>query len=431
MTTLNFENVNSFNINRTFFFATEKSNMRIDYTSLTNIINAYNGNVTIYPTYSLDGEDVRMDGIKGDSPALYVAIMDSVHKYFERIEEKGISLNITEKEVINILCDILHLSDDREEAIANLSEYVDMYDSESDITNLEDSQVALMEYLPVFYDTTESAYTYYREVMRLTPEVELSDIQYAFYRLQDAMAFQKNMAKETVKNGVEIMASATFMDVNRVEIAKNVSESLKRSMDGIRDFSEASRSAIESLIVSLDTYVANPDEEVWTYMWKKPLRELKDNLFMHDTHIQEVMRKAMKPKAKRELVSFEEWEDTVSVSRYIHRIESQAFLYFNDLVKIDGSVLADMYIDSACEDSAIVSEVVTSENISLFISNALDDLDEDLDDRLLSSASIVLSIDKKRYKFDVTHALYAIYEDEFKDAGYTEEEIEEVNEVEF
>ena len=292
---LNFERVESFDINHTFFFTTEKSNMRIDYTSLTNIINAYNGEITIYPTYSLDGEDVRMEGIKGDSPALYVAIMDSVIKY---CEAAGKDKN-TEKEIINILCVILHLSNDRDEAIATLSEYVDMYDSESDVPNLEDSQ------------------------------------------------------------------------------------------------------------------------------------ELKDNLFMHDTHIQEVMRQAMKPKIKKEVIAFEEWEDTVSVSRYIHRIESEAFLYFNDAVKIDGSVLADMYIDSACEDSAIVSEVVTSENISHFISNALDDLEEDLDDRLLSSASIVLSIDKKKYKFDVTHVLYGIYEDEMLASGYTEEEIEEVNEVEF
>lgn len=332
MKSLELEKVNSFDINHTFFFTTEKSNMSINYTSLANFINAYNGDITIYPTYSFNGEDVRMEGIKGDSPALYVAIMDSVHKYFERIEENGICLNITEKEVVNILCDILHLSKDREEAISNVGEWADAFDFEPENSHIEDSQVALMEYLPVFYNTTESAYTYYCDVMRLTEEKDkLSDARYAFHRLQDAMAFPKNMAKETV----------------------------------------------------------------------------------------------------RELMSFEEWEDTVSISRYIHRIESQAFLYFNDAVKIDGSVLADMYIDSACEDSAIVSEVVTSENISLFISNALDDLEEDLDDRLLSSASIVLSIDKKRYKFDVTHALYGIYEDEMLASGYTEDEIEEVNEVDF
>ena len=304
--------------------------MRIDYTSLTNIINAHNAEITIYPTYSLDGEDVRMEGIKGDSPALYVTIMYSVHKYFERIEENGISLNITEKEVVNILCDILHLSNDREEAISNVGEWADVFDFEPDTHHIEDAQAALMDYLPVFYDTNESAYTYYCDLMRLTPEVKLADIQDAFHHLQGAMPFLKTMAKD-----------------------------------------------------------------------------------------------------KKELISFEEWEDTVSVSRYIHRIESEAFLYFNDAVMIDGSVVADMYIDSACEDSAIVSEVVTSENISLFISNALDDLEEDLDNRLLSSASIVLSIDKKRYKFDVTHALYGIYEDEMLASGYTEEEIEEVNEVDF
>lgn len=423
MSTLNFENVNSLNINHTFFFTTEKSNMRIDYTSLTKFINAYNGNITIYPTYSLNGEDVRMEGIKGDSPALYVAIMDSVIKY---CEAAGKDKN-TEKEIINILCGILHLSNDREEAISNVGEWADVFDFEPDTHHIEDAQAELMEYLPVFYDTSEPAYTYYCDIMRLTPDVELSEIRHAFHSLIGAMSFPKNMAKETVKDSVVLLASAE----DKVQAARAVSVSLKHSMDGIRDFAKASRDAIESLIVTLDTYAANADQELWQHMWKKPLRELKDNLFMHDTHMQEVMRQAMKPKIKKELISFEGWEDVVSVSRYIHRIESEAFRYINDAVKIDGSVLAAMYIDSACEDSAIVSEVVTPENISLFISNALGDLEEELDERLLSSASIVLSIDKKRYKFDVTHALYGIYEDEMLASGYTEEEIEEVNEVDF
>ena len=290
MKSLNFENVNSLNINHTFFFTTEKSNMRIDYTSLTNIINAYNGQITIYPTYSLDGEDVRMEGIKGDSPALYVAIMDSVHMYFERIEENGISPNITEKELVNILCDILRLSNDREEAVATLSEYVDMYDSESDVPNLEDSQVALVEYLPVFYNTTESAYTYYCELMRLTPEVKLADIQDAFHHLQGAMAFPKYMAKETVKDSVVLLASAE----DKVQVARAVSESLRHSMDGIRDFAKASRDAIESLIVALDTYVANPDEELWQHMWTKPLRELRDNLFSTDKSVRDTINDVLK-----------------------------------------------------------------------------------------------------------------------------------------
>ena len=282
------ERVESFNINHTFFFTTEKSNMSIDYKSLTNIINAYNGQITIYPTYSLDGEDVRMEGIKGDSPALYVAIMDSVHKYFEHIEENGICLNI--KEVVNILCDILHLSNDREEAISTLSEYVDMYDSESDVPNLEDSQVALMEYLPVFYNTTESAYTYYCELMRLTPEVKLAGIQDAFHHLQGAMAFPKNMAKETVKDSVVLLASAE----DKVQVARAVSGSLKHSMDGIRDFSEPSRSAIESLIVTLDTYVANPDEELWNRMCGKSLRALRDNLFSTDKSVRDTINDVLK-----------------------------------------------------------------------------------------------------------------------------------------
>lgn len=290
MKSLEVENVNSFNINHTFFFTTEKNNMRIDYSSLTNIINAYNGDITIYPTYSFNGEDVRMEGVKANSPALYVAIIDSVKEYFRRIEEEGISLTITEKEVINILCDILHLSNDREEAIATLSEYVDMYDSESDVPNLEDSQVALMEYLPVFYDTTESTYTYYCDAMRLAPEVKLADIQDAFHRVQGAMAFAKNKAKETVKDSVVLLASAE----DKVQVARAVSESLRHSMDGIRDFAKASRDAIESLIVALDTYVANPDQEIWNCMWEKPLRALRDNLFSTDKSVRDTINDVLK-----------------------------------------------------------------------------------------------------------------------------------------
>lgn len=291
MKTLNFESANSLNINHTFFFTTEKNNMRIDYSSLTNIINAYNGDITICPTYSLNGEDVKMEGVKANSPALYVAIIDSVKEYFRRIEEEGISLTITEKEVVNILCDILNLANDREEAIVDVNEATDVFDFDDDTDGkLENIQALLMEYLPVFYDTTESAYTYYCEVMRLTTEVELADIQDAFHRLQGAMAFPKKMAKETVKQCVEIMASAE----DKVQVARAVSESLKYSMDGIRDFAEPSRSAIESLILSLDTYVANPDQEIWNCMWEKPLRALRDNLFSTDKSVRDTINDVLK-----------------------------------------------------------------------------------------------------------------------------------------
>lgn len=289
MKRLEFEKVNNFNLNHTFFFRTEDNDDifgRHDYLDFTKVVNKYNGDVIIYPCYEIDGEEVRMNGIKGNSPAIYVAIMDSIIKYCEAAgEDKD-----REKWAINSMSEILRLSDDRDEAIATLGEYVDMYNSESDVPNLEDSQVALMEYLPVFYNTTESAYTYYCDVMRLTG----SDAWYAFHRLQAAMAFLPTMARETVKNCVELMASATFRDVNRVEIAKNVSDSLKRSMDGIRDFSKASRDAIESLILALDTYIANPDKELWNRMWQNPLRKLRDNLFHSDREVSDAMTDVIK-----------------------------------------------------------------------------------------------------------------------------------------
>ena len=261
------------NISQTFCFTTDKSDIRMDYSSLTKVLN--DSSVIIYPTYILNGEDVRMDGIKADSPAIYVEIMDSVIKYCKAAGES----KDTEKEMINALCGILRLSNDRKEAIADLGECADAFDFEPEKSHIEDAQAALMDYLPVFHDTSESAYAYFGNIMRLTPDVELEGIRYAFHSLIGAMNFLKNMAKNTVKECVEMMASATFRDVNRADIAKNVAESLRDSMDGIRDFNDTSRSEIESLILALDAYIANPDKQLWIDMWRNHIRILRDNLF--------------------------------------------------------------------------------------------------------------------------------------------------------
>ena len=101
----------------------------------------------------------------------------------------------TEKEMVEALCGILRLSNDRKEAIADLNECADAFDFEPEKSHIEDAQAALMDYLPVFYDTTESAYGYYCDIMRLTPDVELSEIRYAFRSLMGAMSFLPNMAK--------------------------------------------------------------------------------------------------------------------------------------------------------------------------------------------------------------------------------------------
>lgn len=271
------------NISQTFCFTTDSSDIRTDYSSLTKVLN--DSNVIIYPTYILNGEDVKMDGVKADSPAIYVEIIDSVIKYCEAAGES----KDTEKEIINALCDVLRLSNDRKEAIADLGECADAFDIEPEKSHIEDAQAALMEYLPVFYDTTESAYRYYCDIMRLTPEVELSEIRYAFHSLVEAMSFLPTLAKSNVMYCVQMMASATFRDVNRVEIAKNVAESLRFSMDGIRDFSDTSRSTIESLILALDTYIANPDKQLWIDIWRNHIRILRDNLFRGNKEIRDTI----------------------------------------------------------------------------------------------------------------------------------------------
>lgn len=272
------------NISQIFFFTTDVSDIRMEYSSLTKVLN--DSDVIIYPTYILNGEDIRMDGVKADSPAIYVAIMDSVIKYCKASGES----KDTEKEMINALCNVLRLSNDRKEAIADLGECADGFDFEPEKSHIEDAQAALMDYLPVFYDTTESAYAYYCNIMRLTPDVKLSEIRYAFRSLRGAMSFLPTLAKSNVKHCVEMMASATFRDVNRVDIAKNVAESLRFSMDGIRDFSDTSRSAIESLVIALDTYIANPDRELWIDMWRNHIRILRDNLFRDDKEIRDTIK---------------------------------------------------------------------------------------------------------------------------------------------
>lgn len=249
------------NISQIFFFTTDVSDIRMDYSSLTKVLN--------------------------DS---------SVIKYCKAAGES----KDTEKEMINALCNVLRLSNDRKEAIADLGECADAFDFEPEKSHIEDAQAALMDYLPVFYDTTESAYGYYCDIMRLTPDAELEGIRYAFHSLIGAMSFLPTLAKSNVKHCVEMMASATFRDVNRVEIAKNIAESLRHSMDGIRDFGDTSRSAIESLVLALDAYIANPDRKLWIDMWRNHIRILRDNLFngmgiresmeVHDT-ITDVLKK--------------------------------------------------------------------------------------------------------------------------------------------
>ena len=276
------------NISQTFCFTTDSSDIMMDYSSLTKVLNDFD--VIIYPTYILNGEDVKMKGVKGDSPAIYVEIMDSVIKYCKAAGES----KDTEKEMINALCDVLRLSNDRKEAIADLGECADAFDFEPEKSHIEDAQAALMDYLPVFYDTTESAYIYFCELMHLPKDADLSEIRHTFHSLIGAMSFLPTLAKSNVKHCVEMMASATFRDVNRVDIAKNVAESLRDSMDGIRDFSDTSRSEIESLILALDAYIANPDKQLWIDMWKNHLRILRDNLFSGDKEICAIITDVLK-----------------------------------------------------------------------------------------------------------------------------------------
>lgn len=151
---------------------------------------------------------------------------------------------------------------------------------------------------PVFYD--EWGRQYFR---RENPIVN-SDLKYTHRwdwvdedeivaTLEYILRFNKREARETLLDSVEALASAT--EEKRAEIARNAAEKLKCT-DGIRYFNEPSRAATEALIIALETYAANPNEELWEHIWKKPLGDLNGLIF--DEKLKKIYKEARRNMSK-------------------------------------------------------------------------------------------------------------------------------------
>lgn len=131
---------------------------------------------------------------------------------------------------------------------------------------------------------------------------------------------------------------------------------------------------------------------------------------------------------KKELVSFDEWCEVESLMDYVKKIKEEAKAYFlNGAPKMDGEVEANMYVSSNSFDSDSVEDTVDAYTLEAFISDALEELEEDILDSLLSSGFIMLSIGGDENEFNACKSLYEWYEDEMLGEGYSLEEIEEAN----
>lgn len=131
---------------------------------------------------------------------------------------------------------------------------------------------------------------------------------------------------------------------------------------------------------------------------------------------------------KKELVSFDEWCEVESLMDYVQRIKNEAKAYFlNGATKMDGEAEVSMYVSRDSFDSDLVEDTVDADTLEEFISNALNELEEDILDSLLSSGVIMLSIGGDENEFNACESLYEWYEDEMLGEGYSLEEIEEAN----
>lgn len=135
---------------------------------------------------------------------------------------------------------------------------------------------------PVFYN--EWGRQYFRQEnpivnsdMKYAHRWEWVDEEEIVVTLEYILKFDKREARETLFDCVEALASAT--KEKRAEIARNAAENLKCT-NGIRYFDEPSRAATEAFIIALDTYASNPNDELWEHIWKKPLGDLNQHIFL-------------------------------------------------------------------------------------------------------------------------------------------------------
>lgn len=141
---------------------------------------------------------------------------------------------------------------------------------------------------------------------------------------------------------------------------------------------------------------------------------------------------------KKELLSFSEWQETVSFSDYVSFLKHAAYgcLKYEasaTIKKIKGEILASIVVFDGSGFS-YKEKLVKKRSLNAFISDSLDNLEEILLQGGFGISSIDLTFGEEAemdFKFNVPEFFNAIYKCEMLVSGYTEEEIEEVNKVDF
>ena len=135
---------------------------------------------------------------------------------------------------------------------------------------------------------------------------------------------------------------------------------------------------------------------------------------------------------RKKLATFDEWCEVESFMDYIEGIKNEAKTHFlAGAPKMDGEVEAYMYVSSHSGDSDMIEDTINVNTLEEFISDALDELEDDILDSFLSTGYLRIAIGTDKNEFDLTDSLYERYESDMLAAGYSFEEIYDINEPSF
>ena len=109
--------------------------------------------------------------------------------------------------------------------------------------------------------------------------------------------------------------------------------------------------------------------------------------------------------------TFDEWmecEGTTDLARNFKEVAKDEIL--NNIDKLDGEVDALMYISTTGEECDDVEGKVTFDTLEEFITDALDDMEDDIEGALNSSSILILTCGSQKVEIDMTDYLWDEYE---------------------
>ena len=114
-----------------------------------------------------------------------------------------------------------------------------------------------------------------------------------------------------------------------------------------------------------------------------------------------------------EPTEFDEWlecEGTTNLARNFKEVAKEEIL--NNIDKFDGEVDALMYISTTGEECDDVEGIVTFDTLEEFITDALDDMEDDIAGALNSSSILILTCGSQKVEVDMTDYLWDEFEKE-------------------